>query len=163
MILAHKIVLNPTRSQERLLWEHVGYARFAPTAPSRTSEKNSIMVNGGTTKRSAHAGTHARLNWRHGQPTSARTRPRTPYAMWQGGLQVGRVQACSERRQTCAIRRLSWLAQVRRTRLLPGGQWQRHSEGVRTELETPTNRLGEDARGTQVRWREHNRGREQRR
>ena len=29
MILAHKIALNPTRSQERLLWEHVGYARFA--------------------------------------------------------------------------------------------------------------------------------------
>ena len=29
MNLAHKIALNPTRSQERLLWEHVGYARFA--------------------------------------------------------------------------------------------------------------------------------------
>ena len=29
MILAHRIALNPTRSQERLLWEHVGYARFA--------------------------------------------------------------------------------------------------------------------------------------
>ena len=29
VILAHKIALNPTRSQERLLWEHVGYARFA--------------------------------------------------------------------------------------------------------------------------------------
>ena len=28
-VLAHKIALNPTRSQERLLWEHVGYARFA--------------------------------------------------------------------------------------------------------------------------------------
>ncbi len=27
--LAHKIALNPTRSQEQLLWEHVGYARFA--------------------------------------------------------------------------------------------------------------------------------------
>ena len=27
-ILAHKIALNPTRSQERLLLEHVGYARF---------------------------------------------------------------------------------------------------------------------------------------
>ena len=29
MNLAHKIALNPTRRQERLLWEHVGYARFA--------------------------------------------------------------------------------------------------------------------------------------
>ena len=29
MHLAHKIALTPTRSQERLLWEHVGYARFA--------------------------------------------------------------------------------------------------------------------------------------
>ena len=29
VILAHKIALNPTRRQERLLWEHVGYARFA--------------------------------------------------------------------------------------------------------------------------------------
>ncbi len=29
MNLAHKIALTPTRSQERLLWEHVGYARFA--------------------------------------------------------------------------------------------------------------------------------------
>ena len=29
MNLAHKIALNPTRSQERLLWEHVGCARFA--------------------------------------------------------------------------------------------------------------------------------------
>ena len=29
VILAHKVALNPTRSQERLLWEHVGYARFA--------------------------------------------------------------------------------------------------------------------------------------
>lgn len=27
--MAHKIALNPTWSQERLLWEHVGYARFA--------------------------------------------------------------------------------------------------------------------------------------
>ena len=29
MNLAHKIALSPTRRQERLLWEHVGYARFA--------------------------------------------------------------------------------------------------------------------------------------
>ena len=29
MILAHKIALNPNRSQEHLLWEHVGYARSA--------------------------------------------------------------------------------------------------------------------------------------
>ena len=29
VMLAHKIALNPTRSQVRLLWEHVGYARFA--------------------------------------------------------------------------------------------------------------------------------------
>ena len=29
MNLAHKIALSPARSQERLLWEHVGYARFA--------------------------------------------------------------------------------------------------------------------------------------
>ena len=29
MSLAHKIAMSPTRSQERLLWEHVGYARFA--------------------------------------------------------------------------------------------------------------------------------------
>ena len=28
-VLAHKTALNPTRSQEHLLWEHVGYARFA--------------------------------------------------------------------------------------------------------------------------------------
>ena len=29
MNLAHRIALQPTVSQERLLWEHVGYARFA--------------------------------------------------------------------------------------------------------------------------------------
>ena len=29
MIMAHKIALNPTHSQKRLLWEHVGYVRFA--------------------------------------------------------------------------------------------------------------------------------------
>ncbi len=28
-VLAHKTALNPARSQEHLLWEHVGYARFA--------------------------------------------------------------------------------------------------------------------------------------
>ena len=27
--MAHKIALNPTHSQKRLLWEHVGYVRFA--------------------------------------------------------------------------------------------------------------------------------------
>ena len=29
MNLAHRIALTPTRRQERRLWEHVGYARFA--------------------------------------------------------------------------------------------------------------------------------------
>ena len=29
MTLAYEVALNPTCSQERLLWEHVGYARFA--------------------------------------------------------------------------------------------------------------------------------------
>ena len=91
VILAHKIALNPTRSQERLLWEHVGYARFAANrAIEDWFEKDSLI---GTTRRCAHAGTQARLNSLPGLPTSARTRPRTPYAMsarlYPGGESTG--------------------------------------------------------------------------
>ena len=47
MILAHKIVLNPTRSQECLLWEHVGYARFAANRAIEDFREVDVMVNGG--------------------------------------------------------------------------------------------------------------------
>ena len=71
------------------------------------------MVNGGTTKRCAHAGTHARQNSLRGLPTSARTPRRTRYAMSAGAR---RVQVSADASSgSCGVARFrcrrSWLIQ----------------------------------------------------
>ena len=65
------------------------------------------MVNGGTTKRCAHAGTQARQSSLPGLPTSARTRPRTPYAtsarQSPGGESTGERREKADLRDTSAF------------------------------------------------------------
>ena len=63
---------------------------------------------------------------------------RTLYATSAGRSPDGGLHARPERRQTCATRRLSPLAQARRSRQLPGGQWTWHCENLQTERETPS-------------------------
>lgn len=68
MNLAHKIALNPTRSQERLLWEHVGYARFAANSAIADFREGLVAGEWRNDKIFAPAGTHARQNARPGLP-----------------------------------------------------------------------------------------------
>ena len=129
MILAHKIALNPTGRQERLLWEHVGYARFA--ANSAIADFREGLAAGewrnDKTLRPRWNATQGRTR-ALGYPSQPERGEERHTQRRQGNIQVGRLQACPERGEAGTIRRLSPLAQARRSRQLSGRQRPWHRE-----------------------------------
>ena len=99
MQLAHKIALNPTHSQERLLWEHVGYARFATNTAIEDFRER--LAAGGVALQQDAPPTLERSQGRSrslGCPSHPERGQERHTQRGQGYIKMGRLQVCNERR-----------------------------------------------------------------
>ena len=150
VILAHKIALNPTRNQERLLWEHVGYARFAAIEDFREGLADDEWRNDRALRPRWNARKAELAPWAtHLSQNAAKNTVRNV------GKAISRWgdyrRALREGRPARHVGFPCWHKRGMHDSY-PGGQRTSHGEGVRTERQTSSDRLGEDAGGTQVHW-----------
>ena len=91
VISAHQMALNPTRSQERLLWEHVGYARFAANRAIEGFQDGLADGQWRNDKKLRPRWNARTVRLLLRLLISARTRPRTPCAMSAGQYPGGEI------------------------------------------------------------------------